>query len=128
LFFTHFLGYGVLLYALVRIRRIFKGKRVAPSLDQDFPTLTLIIAAYNEESIIEEKIANTLSLSYPKEKLKLIFVTDGSSDSTPDLISKYSEIKLMHTPLKGAGKFWRCIAQCMRSTVMWSFIQMPTHF
>jgi biofilm PGA synthesis N-glycosyltransferase PgaC len=101
--FYTFLGYGVLLYALVRIRRIFKGKRVAPSLDQDFPTLTLIIAAYNEESIIEEKIANTLSLSYPKEKLKLIFVTDGSSDSTPELISKYSEIKLMHTPLR-SGK------------------------
>ncbi|WAC13632.1 glycosyltransferase family 2 protein [Dyadobacter pollutisoli] len=96
--FYTFLGYGILLYALVGIRRIFKGKRIAPGLDQDFPTLTLIIAAYNEESIIEEKIANTLGLSYPKEKLKLIFVTDGSTDRTPDLISTYSQIKLMHKP------------------------------
>ncbi|MEO6287702.1 MAG: glycosyltransferase family 2 protein [Dyadobacter sp.] len=96
--FYTFLGYGILLYILVRIRRIFKGKRIPPSLDQDFPTLTLIIAAYNEESIIEEKISNTLGLSYPKEKLKLIFVTDGSTDRTPDLISTYSEIKLMHKP------------------------------
>lgn len=96
--FYTFLGYGILLYALVRIRRIFKGKRIAPGLDQDFPTLTLIIAAYNEESIIEEKIENTLGLSYPKEKLKLIFVTDGSTDRTPDLISTYSQIKLMHKP------------------------------
>jgi biofilm PGA synthesis N-glycosyltransferase PgaC len=96
--FYTFLGYGILLYILVRIRRIFKGKRIPPSLDQDFPTLTLIIAAYNEESIIEEKISNTLGLSYPKEKLKLIFVTDGSTDRTPDLISTYGEIKLMHKP------------------------------
>ncbi|GGM87253.1 glycosyl transferase [Dyadobacter beijingensis] len=101
--FYTFLGYGIVLYMLVRIRRIFKGKRLAPGLDQDFPTLTLVIAAYNEESIIEEKIANTLGLSYPAGKLKLIFVTDGSSDRTPDLVAQYPQIKLMHTPVR-SGK------------------------
>ncbi|MCF0068948.1 glycosyltransferase family 2 protein [Dyadobacter sp. CY261] len=101
--FYTFLGYGILLYVLVRIRRAFKGKRLAPGLDQDFPTLTLVIAAYNEESIIEEKIANTLGLSYPAEKLKLVFVTDGSSDRTPELVARYPQIKLMHTPLR-SGK------------------------
>lgn len=101
--FYTFLGYGIVLYILVRIRRAFKGKRLAPGLDQDFPTLTLVIAAYNEESIIEEKIANTLQLSYPAGKLNLIFVTDGSSDRTPDLVANYPEIKLMHTPVR-SGK------------------------
>ena len=72
--FYTFLGYGIILYVLVRIRRAVKGKRPVPSLDQDMPTLTLIIAAYNEESIIEEKIQNTLALSYPHGKLSLIFV------------------------------------------------------
>ncbi|WP_342085840.1 glycosyltransferase family 2 protein [Dyadobacter sp. OTU695] len=101
--FYTFLGYGIVLYLLVRIRRLFKGKRMAPGLDQDFPTLTLVIAAYNEESIIEEKIADTLRLSYPEGKLKLIFVTDGSSDRTPELVGRYPQIKLMHTPVR-SGK------------------------
>jgi len=101
--FYTFLGYGIVLYILVRIRRLFKGKRLAPGLDQDLPTLTLVIAAYNEESIIEEKIADTLGLSYPEGKLKLVFVTDGSSDRTPDLVARYPQIKLMHTPVR-SGK------------------------
>ncbi len=101
--FYTFLGYGIVLYVLVRIRRAFKGKRLAPGLDQDFPTLTLVIAAYNEESIIEEKIADTLQLSYPAGKLNLVFVTDGSSDRTPELVAKHSQIKLMHTPVR-SGK------------------------
>ena len=101
--FYTFLGYGIVLYVMVRIRRAFKGKRLAPGLDQDFPTLTLVIAAYNEESIIEEKIANTLQLSYPAGKLSVVFVTDGSSDRTPDLVANYPQIKLMHTPVR-SGK------------------------
>lgn len=101
--FYTFAGYGILLYILVRIRRLIKGKRTAPGLDQVFPTLTLIIAAYNEESIIEEKIKNTLELSYPHDKLKFLFVTDGSSDRTPDLIRAHNQIRLMHTPVR-SGK------------------------
>lgn len=101
--FYTFAGYAFVLYAMVRIRRIIKGKRVSPGLDQNFPTLTLIIAAYNEERIIEEKIRNTIELSYPNDKLKLLFITDGSSDRTPELINQFSEIKLMHTPVR-SGK------------------------
>lgn len=82
---------------------MIKGKRVVPGMDQEFPTLTLIIAAYNEESIIEEKIRNTLQLAYPAGKLSLVFVTDGSSDRTPELVSAHKEIKLMHTPVR-SGK------------------------
>jgi len=95
--FYTFLGYGILLYVLVRLRRALKGNRVVPGLDQDFPSLTLVVAAYNEEDLITEKIRNTLELNYPKERLHLLFITDGSSDKTPDLISRFSEIKLMHS-------------------------------
>ncbi|WP_439554741.1 glycosyltransferase family 2 protein [Dyadobacter sp.] len=101
--FYTFLGYGIVLYILVRLRRMIKGRRPVPGFDQEFPTLTLIIAAYNEESIIEEKIANTLQLSYPADKLSLVFVTDGSSDRTPELVAAYDKIKLMHTPVR-SGK------------------------
>jgi biofilm PGA synthesis N-glycosyltransferase PgaC len=101
--FYTFLGYAIVLYVFMRIRIALKGRRILPPMDQEFPTLTLIIAAYNEESIIEEKIRNTLELAYPEGKLKLLFITDGSSDSTPDRISKYPAIKLMHTPAR-SGK------------------------
>ena len=95
--FYTFLGYGIILYLLVRIRRVVKGKRVYPSLDQDFPTLTLVVAAYNEESLMEVKIQNTLNLNYPAGKLKFLFVTDGSTDRTPDVIAQYPQIQLMHS-------------------------------
>lgn len=62
----------------------------------NLPTCTLVVAAYNEEGFITEKIANTLELNYPDDKLELLFVTDGSDDKTPEIISKYPQIKLMH--------------------------------
>lgn len=94
--FYTFLGYGIFLYILVRLRRMFKGPRKAPDLNQNMPSLTLVVAAYNEEYLIEEKIQNTLGLNYPADKLTLLFVTDGSTDSTPERIANYAQIKLMH--------------------------------
>lgn len=89
-----YLGYGILLWVLIKIRNVFVRKPL-PELDH-WPQVTLIVAAYNEEDFIEKKILNTLSLDYPSEKLEIIFVTDGSSDSTPQLVSKYPSIHLLH--------------------------------
>lgn len=98
LVFYTFFGYGMLLYLLVRIKRIFRRKEGEQYAFADLPSCTLIVAAYNEADYILEKIQNTLELNYPQGKLELIFVTDGSSDSTPDLIAAYPQIKLMHSP------------------------------
>ena len=98
--FYTFAGYGIVLYILVRLRRLVKGKRPIPDLSRHFPTLTLIVAAYNEESIMEEKIRNTLGLNYETDKLKLLFITDGSTDRSPDIISQFQEIELMHSPAR----------------------------
>lgn len=94
-----FLGYGFLLYILVLFKRIFKKKIKLTQINhEEIPSCTLIIAAYNEESFIEQKISNTLSLSYPEGKLRIIFITDGSTDSTPDIIKKSNSVDLMHLP------------------------------
>ncbi len=93
-----FFGYGILLFFIVKLRIMLKGKRPLPDNGGNWPTLTLIVSAYNEELCIEEKITNSLSLEYPKEKIKYLFITDGSNDSTPDIIKKYPIIKLMHQP------------------------------
>lgn len=54
------------------------------------PTVSIIIAAYNEEVIIKKKIHNTLSLNYPKEKLEIIVVSDGSEDSTEKIVLSFA--------------------------------------
>lgn len=63
----------------------------------EMPTCTLIVAAYNEKNLIGEKIANTLALKYPEGRLEIVFVTDGSSDGTPDEVAKHPQIKLLHS-------------------------------
>lgn len=94
-----FVGYGFLLFFLVKIKRLFVKKRV---FNQEFelPSVTILVAAYNEADIIEAKIQNTLDLDYPKNKLQIIFITDGSSDDTPEKIKPYSEIRLMHENIR----------------------------
>ncbi|RKD14321.1 glycosyl transferase [Pelobium manganitolerans] len=94
IFYTFF-GYGILLFFLVRLKKFFK-KPFNFQNNVPLPSVSLLIAAYNEADIIEQKIVNCLSLDYPKHLLKVIFITDGSSDDTPQLISKYTEVKLLH--------------------------------
>ena len=67
-----------------------------PVPDQDLPEVTLLVAAYNEEQCIEDKIANTLNLDYPKDKLSIFFVTDGSTDNTPHIVKKFHAVRLFH--------------------------------
>lgn len=96
--FYTFVGYAIVLFCLVKLKRLIYGKRkLVYNLDH-LPTLTLIVAAYNEANIIEEKIQNTLALHYPAGKISYIFVTDGSSDSTPDKVRLNSAIQLLHIP------------------------------
>ncbi len=97
--FYTYVGYGILLYLLVRLRRMIHGRRAVVTDESRMPTLTLVVAAYNEQDLMEEKIANTLALVYPAGKLQLLFITDGSSDETPAIVSRYQEqIRLLHTP------------------------------
>ena len=98
--FYVFVGYGMLISILAKI----KGTKPIETLaDEDLPEVTFLVAAYNEEEIIEEKIKNTLALDYPKDKLKIKVVTDGSSDGTNDIVSRFSEAELCFKPER-AGK------------------------
>lgn len=80
LFYTY-LGYGIVIYA---INKLFpsRRKRAQYQHDEEFPPVALIICAYNEEDIIEDKIRQSLSLQYPAGKLQVVVVSDGSTDST----------------------------------------------
>ena len=91
-----YLGYGIVLLLLVTVKRLFKDNKGIISYYQ--PNVTLLVAAFNEENYIKDKIENSLSLDYPKDKIEFLLVTDGSDDATPEIIKKYPQIKLMHRP------------------------------
>src|SRR5262245_51111775 len=94
LVFYTYVGYGVVIYIFSKIKR----PTPIPKTGTHLPEVTLLIAAYNEEAFIEEKISNTLALDYPKDKLRIMIVTDGSTDSTPELVAKHPSIQLFHEP------------------------------
>ncbi len=102
--FYTFFGYGILLFVLVKLKRIFFPKKREQYSYEELPSCTLIVAAYNEADFIEEKIKNTLLLNYPEGRLELIFVTDGSSDATPELVARYPQITLLHSADERRGK------------------------
>jgi cellulose synthase/poly-beta-1,6-N-acetylglucosamine synthase-like glycosyltransferase len=77
--YTH-LGYLLLLRLLVALRRS-PSTPAAPAND-DLPRVSLIVAAYDEEEVIEAKVANALALDYPRGSLELIVASDGSYDAT----------------------------------------------
>ena len=97
--FYTYLGYGIVLYLLVLVKRLFtKAKPQADIPDECLPAVTLMVCAYNEEEIINDKMKNTAQLDYPKDKLRLMWVTDGSTDSTNDLLAEYEDVKVVFSP------------------------------
>ena len=57
-----------------------------PKKDDITPFVSLVIALYNEEDVIKDKIANLFHLDYPKDKLEVIFALDGCTDRTKEII------------------------------------------
>lgn len=91
-----YLGYGFIIYLISKIKSRFPESKDQP--DNNLPAVTFLVAAYNEEDVIEEKIVNTLSLDYPREKFQIFFVTDGSTDRTAEKVKQFPDIKLFHEP------------------------------
>lgn len=84
-----YLGYGLLVMGLVFLRRVL-GRRRRVANNPDFlPPLTLVVPAYNEIGCLEDKLLNSLSLDYPTDRLRLLFVTEGSTDGTTELIREW---------------------------------------
>jgi len=99
--FYTYIGYGIFLYVLVLFKRLFKKKTNTPhpSVNQSqLPLVTLMICAYNEEDVVKEKMQNIRQLNYPKEKTCVMWVTDGSTDHTNELLAEYPEVKLVFSP------------------------------
>lgn len=80
----HYVLFG---FVVILVSFLFKKRHFT---NDDCPPISFIIAAYNEEKVIAQKIQNDLQLDYPQEKLEIIVVSDGSTDSTPQIVESYS--------------------------------------
>lgn len=99
--FYTYIGYGILLYVLVKIKECFRKTPTPPlPADNRLPELTLFIAAYNEEDVVDEKMRNCLALDYPADKLHILWVTDGSNDRTRERLSHWPQATVLHQPLR----------------------------
>jgi len=89
-----YVGYGFILYFLAKYWP-FRKEKAAPS-EQELPALTLCIAAYNEADIIALKMENSLSLNYPADKLTILWVIDGTTDHSAELLKGYPGVELLY--------------------------------
>jgi len=93
-----YVGYPLLLV----IVRAARGRRAVAAGDHE-PPATLIISAYNEESVIEGKLRASLALDYPRENLEIVVVSDASTDRTDEIVQSFAAegVKLLRMPQRG---------------------------
>lgn len=96
---TH-VGYPLVTIAAARART--RPVRKDPTAE---PTVTVVVAAYNEETVIERRLENLLALDYPPEKLKVVVASDASSDRTNELVeavaAREPRVQLLDCPRGG---------------------------
>jgi cellulose synthase/poly-beta-1,6-N-acetylglucosamine synthase-like glycosyltransferase len=95
-------GYPLLLWLLAKLtRRQAETSQPAPTAGTDeLPTVTLLIAAYNEETSLAAKLANSLQLAYPPDRLQILVAADGSDDGTVAIAARYAAqgVELSYSP------------------------------
>jgi len=105
-------GYPVLLWIISRLKRQGCGLKKGPEKTA-LHKVSLLISAYNEEAVIEQKIMNSLSLDYPKDLLEIIVISDGSSDKTCESAGRYTDKGVILRHYEGRiGK-----TECLNRTV-----------
>jgi cellulose synthase/poly-beta-1,6-N-acetylglucosamine synthase-like glycosyltransferase len=92
-------GYPVAAAALARVR----GRPVRKHDGE--PTVALIVAAHDEEEVIERRLENLLALDYPRDKLEIVVASDASSDRTDELVESVAahepHVRLLRCPRAG---------------------------
>jgi cellulose synthase/poly-beta-1,6-N-acetylglucosamine synthase-like glycosyltransferase len=81
LVYTH-VGYPLLLWLLARLRG---AEEIVAEAAEPLPSVSLIVAAHDEEAVIERKVREALTLDYPRERLEVIIASDGSTDRTVEI-------------------------------------------
>ncbi len=99
IFYTY-IGYGIALFCAVKVKRRLCPD-VRPELPRELPEVTLLIAAYNEEAVVESKMRNCREVDYPAERLHIVWVTDGSTDATNARLALYADVEVLFESARG---------------------------
>lgn len=97
LFLWTYFGYPFFMFLWAKLRPL-------PIQKSDiFPSLTLLIPAYNEADVIRKKIENALELSYPPDRYHILVVDDGSTDGTAEIVGEFAArgVTLLQQPQRG---------------------------
>jgi cellulose synthase/poly-beta-1,6-N-acetylglucosamine synthase-like glycosyltransferase len=92
------LGYPLLLWL---VGALFGEGEVQPDRQGELPSVTLVIPAYDEEDVIERKVANARALDYPPDHLEIVVASDGSSDRTAELAHAAGADRVLELPRGG---------------------------
>lgn len=98
-------GYGRFLQTAVWIRTtIFRSQPLIETSQTDLPTLTVLLTVHNEESVIAQRVTNLLECEYPRDRMRIVVASDGSTDRTNEIVADIDEecVTLFQTP--GLGK------------------------
>jgi cellulose synthase/poly-beta-1,6-N-acetylglucosamine synthase-like glycosyltransferase len=104
--------YPLILFVLDRARRVgrnvhlLKGEEHSPHPlnDSEYPSVTLVVAAYNEEGCIGQKVTNSLELDYPRTRFDLVIGSDGSTDSTDEIVKQVADPRVQLVRQERSGK------------------------
>ena len=96
IFLYSYIGFMLLLFIINLCKKIFWKKKKRLGLSTYEPEITLFIPSFNEKEITDSKIQNSFALDYPQNKIQHVWVTDGSTDGTPEYLKKYDSIIVFH--------------------------------
>ncbi|NBD09325.1 glycosyltransferase family 2 protein [Corallococcus silvisoli] len=127
---TYFL-YPLSLFALDGVAQALQGKRRPRAGEASLaggkagapPSVSLVVAAYNEASCIEQKLRNSLALEYPADRFEVLIGSDGSTDGTDGLVQQCPDSRVRLSPAPRAGKTTvlnRCIPSARGDIVLLS--------
>ena len=89
-------------------RNSLREQRFIDAQEFDFPRVSILIPAHNEEKVIQYTVEAMLKLEYPKDRLDILIINDGSSDATEEIVKRYSDrdnrVRLFNVPKGEGGK------------------------
>ncbi len=97
------LAHTYLFYPLLLKLLAYFKKDVDTNNNPSLPSLSILIAAYNEEKVIEQKLKSILNSNYPKDKIEILVGSDASTDKTNEIVRSFSNVKLIEFE-KRSGK------------------------
>ena len=121
-----YIGYPLVL----KLLSLITPKKV-PLVDEDFlPEVSLLISCYNEADVVDEKIQNSLAIDYPKDKITIVIISDGSDDGTDEIAHSYSSqgVKLIRQEgrLGKTSAINLAMEQVTSDTVSYTHLTLPT--